>query len=474
MHKKKNSTSSARSLALALSVAIAPAALGQDKNVIDFESFKAMMNNHPKARYAELAEEKGERELTRAKGAFDPKIDGNYQYKFFNGTEYYKQTGVGIDIPLRAPVAIKTSYENANGAYYNPEETTPNGGLVSVGVAVPLAQGLMTDRRRTEMRQAEAYVEYSKLERKRIRQELLHDAYSQYWMWWMTEQQYALYTEWKGVAANRLNITRERFVHGDIASIDTLETFIQLQQRAQKETGAQSKVVKEELQLTTYLWKQDEAGEFNMLVTNNAMPQTDITFDVALSSSTVLEAKAKSIADRNPELLRYAPVFDQLRAEERWKKEAMKPIVNVQYNAIAAPTTGSSSVFTTNNYKWGTQLAWPIFMRKAKGELQLTRIKIEETQIEAELKIASLQNKALSSIQQLTLLQSQLTNTRSNIRNMQLLLDAEREKFSAGESSVFLINTREQQLFDLRLQEIDIAAQLKLAEIDLLFFLGEL
>jgi hypothetical protein len=57
---------------------------------------------------------------------------------------------------------------------------------------------------------------------------------------------------------------------------------------------------------------------------------------------------------------------------------------------------------------------------------------------------------------------------------MRLLLDAEREKFNAGESSVFLINMREQQLFDLRLQEIEISAQLKLAEIDLLYLLGEL
>jgi outer membrane protein TolC len=113
-------------------------------------------------------------------------------------------------------------------------------------------------------------------------------------------------------------------------------------------------------------------------------------------------------------------------------------------------------------------------MRKAKGELQLTRIKIEETEIEAELKKASLQNKALTSIQQITLLQSQLSNTRGNIQNMRLLLDAEREKFTEGESSVFLINMREQQLFDLRLQEIEISAQLKLAEIDLLYLLGEL
>lgn len=473
LHMRKNSRHP-RWIAIAIGVALAPHAIAQEENVIDFDSFKALMNNHPKARYAELAEEKGERELTRAKGAFDPKIGGNYQYKFFNGKEYYNQTSVGIDVPLRAPITIKTSYENTDGAYLNPEEITPNAGLISMGVMVPLGQGLVTDRRRTDLRQAEAYVEFSKLERQRIRQELLRDAYSQYWSWWMTQQQFDLYNEWRTIADDRLNITRQRFQHGDIASIDTLETFIQLQQRAQKLTAAQSKVVKEKFQLATYMWENNPAGDFTLLPENKAVPQRDIDFDLSLTAPAMLEVRALSIEERNPELLRYASIFNQLRAEERWKKESLKPVVNVQYNAIADPTTGSSSVITSNNYKWGTQLAWPIFMRKAKGELQLTRIKIEETQLEAELKIASLRNKALANIQQITLLQSQLSNTRSNIVNMRLLLEAEREKFISGESSVFLINTREQQLFDLRLQEIEIALTLKLTEIELKYLLGEI
>ena len=57
---------------------------------------------------------------------------------------------------------------------------------------------------------------------------------------------------------------------------------------------------------------------------------------------------------------------------------------------------------------------------------------------------------------------------------MQRLLDAEREKFNSGESSVFLINTREQQLFDLRVQEAEISTQLKIQEIEVLYLLGAL
>ena len=163
-----------------------------------------------------------------------------------------------------------------------------------------------------------------------------------------------------------------------------------------------------------------------------------------------------------------------MRAEERLKKELMKPVVNLQYNALNEATAPAEQMLTMNNYKWGAQFSWPILMRKAKGDLGITRIKIEELQLEALQKTTVIQNKALASIRQLELLRLQLVNVSANVKNMQRLLDAEREKFNSGESSVFLINTREQQLFDLRVQEAEISTQLKIQEIEILYLLGAL
>ena len=63
---------------------------------------------------------------------------------------------------------------------------------------------------------------------------------------------------------------------------------------------------------------------------------------------------------------------------------------------------------------------------------------------------------------------------RAKLLTQLCLLEAEREKFNSGESSVFLINTREQQLFDLRVQETEIATQLKLQEIEIQYLFGDL
>jgi outer membrane protein TolC len=290
----------------------------------------------------------------------------------------------------------------------------------------------------------------------------------------MTRKVLDINREWVSIAEQRLTDTKNRFLAGDIASVDTLETAIQVQNRKQKYQSAEAKWAKESLDLTSQLWEEKELNYVPIESIKNAVPQKEISFDEALINTNVLTDRTNTVSTTSPHLLKYTPMLEQLRAEERWKKELMKPVVNLQYNALNEATAPADNMLTMNNYKWGAQISWPILMRKAKGDLGITRVKIEELELEAVQKTTVIRNKALASIRQLELLRLQLANVSGNVNNMQRLLDAEREKFNSGESSVFLINTREQQLFDLRIQEAEISTQLKLQEIEILYLLGTL
>jgi outer membrane protein TolC len=472
--RKNNQRISTKLIALLVSASFSWKVHAQSQEVLSFDSFKEMLNNHPALRVANLSVEKGQQELTKARGAFDPKISATHQNKFFKSTEYYNQTYIGVDVPLRAPLILKSSFENANGTYVSPEETTPNGGLLNAGIAVPLGQGLITDKGRTEMRQAEAYQRYSVIEQNRLIQDLRYEAYKQYWEWWMGGKVLDINREWVSIAEQRLTDTKNRFLAGDIASVDTLETAIQVQNRKQKYQSAEAKWIKESLDLTSQLWQQNELNFVPVESIKNKVPQKEISFDEALMNINVLSDRTNAVSTTNPQLLKFTPMLEQLRAEERWKREQMKPVVNLQYNALNEAAGSANDMLTMNNYKWGAQISWPIFMRKAKGDLGITRVKIEELELEALQKTTIIRNKALASIRQLELLRLQLSNVSSNVSNMQRLLEAERDKFNSGESSVFLINTREQQLFDLRVQETEISTQLKLQEIEILYLLGTL
>jgi hypothetical protein len=46
------------------------------------------------------------------------------------------------------------SFEQNEGYYLNPENTVPNTGLASIGISVPLGQGLFINQRMADLRKA--------------------------------------------------------------------------------------------------------------------------------------------------------------------------------------------------------------------------------------------------------------------------------------------------------------------------------
>jgi outer membrane protein TolC len=63
---------------------------------------------------------------------------------------------------------------------------------------------------------------------------------------------------------------------------------------------------------------------------------------------------------------------------------------------------------------------------------------------------------------------------RETVANYQRLLDAELRKFSIGESSIFLINSRENKLIDAQLKLIKLESSLPKLEAGVLWAAGRL
>ena len=70
-------------------------------------------------------------------------------------------------------------------------------------------------------------------------------------------------------------------------------------------------------------------------------------------------------------------------------------------------------------------------------------------------------------MQQLTFTQTQLLITVEMITNYQLLLSAENEKFRIGESSLFLVNSREQKLIEAQMKWAKLKASFQKMQIGL-------
>ena len=116
--------------------------------------FQAVANFHPLVRQANLLSEAARQELLISRGFFDPKLGAAFNSKSFDGKNYFNFFNPEIKIPTWPGLEIKAGYERNVGEDLSSSDITPNAGLQYLGIGLPLGQGLMTDARRTILKQA--------------------------------------------------------------------------------------------------------------------------------------------------------------------------------------------------------------------------------------------------------------------------------------------------------------------------------
>jgi len=145
----------------------------------------------------------------------------------------------------------------------------------------------------------------------------------------------------------------------------------------------------------------------------------------------------------HPEMQLYRYKLDGLGVEKRMKQEQLKPLLNIKYNPLLSGSSQTNFNFSMNNYSWGMGLSMPIFLRKERGDLRLMEVKIQETELATKQKNLELNNKAQASINDYFLSAEQLNLYTETVKQYAQLLEAEKQIFNSGESSLFMINARE-------------------------------
>ncbi|WP_317039185.1 hypothetical protein [Polaribacter atrinae] len=102
------------------------------------EYLSYVKNYHPIVKQANLVINESEAKLLKARGAFDPKIEVDFNKKQFKEKEYYNKLNAAFKIPTYYGIEFKANFENNDGYYLNPENTVPEDGLYSAGVSVSL------------------------------------------------------------------------------------------------------------------------------------------------------------------------------------------------------------------------------------------------------------------------------------------------------------------------------------------------
>lgn len=423
-----------------------------DSLTLNFREYLGYVKKyHPVAKQAELNIDVGQANLMKARGGFDPKIEVDYDRKQFKGTEYYDRLNAAFKIPTWYGIELKGNFEQNEGDFLNPGESVPVDGLYSAGVSFSVGQGLLINDRMATLRKARFFREQTKADRDLMVNDILYKASVAYFDWLQAFNDRIIFANFLTNAEIRFQGIKKSAEAGDRATIDTVEAKIAVQNRQLGLEQASVKLIKRTLELSNFLWVNDIPVELQP----NVIPDRTLNEEI----DTTLEIYGRPLdsftLENHPKLLSQGNKIEGLQVNKRLKANKLLPKIDLEYNFLTETPEFIRS-FETQEYKGGINVSLPLFLRKERGDLKLAKFKLRDAEYEFKSLELEIRNKVVAIYRELDSFETQNYLIDNIVGDYTTLLQAEERKFSFGESSLFLINSRESKLIDAELKKNEV------------------
>jgi outer membrane protein TolC len=451
----------------------------QDSMVLTFQDFyQQVVLFHPIAKQANLLNDAARAELLAARGAFDPVISAGYESKTTDGKNSYSYFEPQLKIPTIIGIDIKAGYDQSDGIAVSSErsKTIENNGVISQqygeyglfygGLSVPLLRGLQTDSRRTILRQAQYLQGLNEAERIKQINKLFLNAAKDYWEWQLSYEKLRLTQFNFKLAENRFNFISNRIKAGEDKPIDSVEALIELKRRETLLLEMELEFKNNSLSLSNYLWNNKNEA---LQLKGNIVPSEQGNEVNSIANDSV--QRMVNFAENNhPELQKLQFKNKQLLMDKKLAKENIKPQLNLEYYPFQTYSKGVQN--DVNNvfgrqYKMGASFYSSLFLRKERGKLQHANIKLKNNDFETQLTKREIVNDVFANYNQLKNLEQLLAIQQTLVINAIALRNAEDTRFESGESSLFLVNSRERSLIESQIKQAEIKSKYAKAKVQL-------
>lgn len=430
--------------------------------------------NHPIVKQAVLLSAEARAKVMQSLGNFDPTLKASFGRKIFGNSEYYNHWDSELKVPLwLAGADLKIGYDRNVGTYTNPETHTSLAGLTGIGLNIPLGQGLLIDARRNTLRQSKIMVRYAEAEQIKQINEVWYAAVKDYWNWYYAYRQFVLINAGVDLAQNRFAAVRRQVLVGDKPPIDSVEAAITVQDRQIQLEGIKVDLQNARLVLSNYLWSSKGTP---LELPEKAYPQSNaqVTGKVNRYALDTLVARASA---QHPELVKLQSKGGQLEMERIYRRELLKPKLNVNGSFLSSRRGFNYDIppyydFNWGNYKVGFDFSFPLFLRAERGKLREVKIQQQELNYSLQQTGRDIKTNIISSFNDLIAYETQLAIQINSVKNQQILVKGELQKFELGESTLFLINSRETKLIDMQIKQAEIISKYQKSLADLYYKAG--
>lgn len=407
------------------------------------EFYQVILTNHPVAKQAELLGGVARQEVRLARGNFDPKLNATFDHKEFTDKTYYSKLNTYLTVPTWIPINPKLGFERNYGPLLNNEDVIYRDKQLYAGIAVPLGRGLLTDERRTAVRQAELFTTLAAAEQVRTINKILLAAAKDYWEWYFAFNQTVLSDQAVRLAEDIFKRTKTTYELGELSVLDTVQAKITLQTRKVELQEALLQLKNIQITISNYLW---DANGNPLSLKSDAVPNLSLEDRMALSQES-LDTLVTAAAENHPDLIRISARINQAELDRSLAREQLKPQLDLNYAMLSQPS-GERRLDPLNDYKLGVDFSFPLFLRKERAKVALADFKISDLSYQRQQFEREITNSILTTFNELNTVSGLLGQQQDMVNLYLQLLKAEYLNLENGESDLFKINIQQEKLLE--------------------------
>jgi len=379
--------------------------------------------------------------LQGARGAFDPTLVSGYEYKTQNGGDKLNVLRTGLDVPFNLPMSpsLIVDYRRGLGSSIDPSVKTTVDGETSVGLAFEPLSGLFLDKKQASLQNARLEPRRVNAQQAEERNRLLLEATRAYWKWVESVRKVEVTEDLLELATRRRNLVIRQAQTGEAAAIDSTEAKLAVANRRDQLAASEKTAAQARVKLATYLWRPDGRPEaFAFAPPPDFAPDGIDGFDAAAASQAAL--------NRRPELRRLEMKRRQAAIEERLARGQQRPDLKLKAQVVSFEN-GPTDV---SDVKLGFEISQPLFFRDDRSDADLARIERRQVTLKKDQTRRKIRADVEGAFVDLRQSRRQVEAARERVELARRLQEAEQRRFEVGESTLFLVNRREQDLAKAR------------------------
>lgn len=445
-------------------VAVCMATSVAAQQIVTLESYLQLVERqHPSLRSATFEPELAEAEIRSALGRFDPLVSMSYEYKDKSGADKLNLFEGSLELPLDMMFGpkLKASYTRGLGTNVNPEQLTTLPGEGSVGISLPVLQGIFTDARRNTLRKAMLRPDLARAQYQLERNTLLRSAALRYWDWSEALSALDVADSLLRLAQTRATFIKRRVLAGESAGIDTVEIQQEVQRRIGERLRALRIVEQFAIDVSVFVWNPDGSQPNMALLRPFPLPLDE-------GAAVRLEDQVAQARALRPELQRIGVLQETSRLDSALASEFLRPYVELEAGLMSYDVSAISKL----DYKVGVRVHQPLLFRQANAQVQTAGIGVQRADLSRSLLERMVDADVANAIVSVDRTRERLQAAEQEQDLARRMVDAEQQRFLSGDSSLLAVNLRERFYAEALLRVISARADLARAFITLRWATG--